>query len=143
MCDLIYIAASARVGETYAKMALFPGAGGSWTLPRRIGVARALEMFWTAELIDGAEAERIGLANKVLPDAELMPYVQKLARTIAAGAPLSARAIKRGVLAGQLMDFRQSLDFISSQLGLCRSSNDHREAVAAFFEKRAPVFRGD
>jgi 2-(1,2-epoxy-1,2-dihydrophenyl)acetyl-CoA isomerase len=143
MCDLIYIAAGARVGETYAKMALFPGAGGSWTLQRRVGVAKALEMFWTAELIDGAEAERIGLANKVLPDAELMPYVQKLARTIADGAPLSARYIKRGVLAGQQMDFRQSLDFISSQLGLCRSSNDHKEAVSAFFEKRKPVFHGN
>lgn len=142
MCDLIYIAASAKVGETYAKMALFPGAGGSWTLQRRVGVAKALEMFWTAELIDGAEAERIGLANKVLPDAELMPYVQKLANKIADGAPLSARYIKRGILAQQHMDFRQSLDFISSQLGMCRSSDDHKEAVAAFFEKRKPVFKG-
>jgi 2-(1,2-epoxy-1,2-dihydrophenyl)acetyl-CoA isomerase len=142
LCDLIYIAASARVGETYAKMALCPGAGGSWTLPRRVGVAKALELLWTAELIDGAEAERIGLANKVLPDTELMPYVQKLARTIAEGAPLSARTIKRAVLAGQHMEFRQSLDFISSQLGMCRSSDDHKEAVSAFFEKRRPVFQG-
>lgn len=142
MCDLIYVASSARVGETYAKMALFPGAGGTWSLERRVGAAKALEMFWTAELIDGAEAERIGLANKVLPDTELMPYVRKVATTIAAGAPLSTRYIKRAVLAGRHMDFRQSLDFISSQLGLCRSSDDHKEAVAAFFEKRKPVFQG-
>jgi 2-(1,2-epoxy-1,2-dihydrophenyl)acetyl-CoA isomerase len=73
MCDLRYAARSARFAETYVKMALMPGAGGAYVLPRIVGRARALEMLWTGEFIESEEAERIGLINKALPDDELMP----------------------------------------------------------------------
>lgn len=142
MCDLRYAAESARLGETYVRVGLVPGAGGTWTLPRRVGLAKALEMFWTGDLIDAREAERIGLVNKALPDAELMPYVMQVAAKIANGPPLSVRTIKRAVYQGQTIDFRTSLDLISSHYAVVTASNDHKEAVKAYLEKRKPVFTG-
>jgi 2-(1,2-epoxy-1,2-dihydrophenyl)acetyl-CoA isomerase len=141
-CDLRYAAESARLGETYVRVGLVPGAGGTWILPRRVGLAKALEMFWTGELLDAREAERIGLVNKTLPDAELMPYVMQVARRIADGPPLSIRTIKRAVYQGQAIDFRTSLDLISSHYAVVTSTHDHKEAVAAYVEKRKPSFRG-
>lgn len=143
MCDLIYMADTARVGETYVRMGLFPGAGSTWSLPRRIGYGKALELFWTGALIDAQEAERIGLADRVLPVAELMPFVHKRAAEIAANAPLSVRYMKRAVQQGQNKGLVESLDFISSQLAILASSLDHREATEAFVQKRRPIFKGE
>ena len=78
--DLRFAAASARFAETYVKVGLAPGAGGAHWLPRLVGSAKALELLWTGEAIDAAEAERIGLVNRVLPDDELMPQTMALAR---------------------------------------------------------------
>jgi 2-(1,2-epoxy-1,2-dihydrophenyl)acetyl-CoA isomerase len=142
LCDLRYAAESARLGETYVRVGLVPGAGGTWTLPRRVGTAKALEMFWTGDLLDAREAERIGLVNKVLPDDELMPYVRSVAAKIAGGPQLSIRYMKRAVYQGQAIDFRTSLDLISSHYAVITSTDDHREAVKAFTEKRKPNFSG-
>jgi enoyl-CoA hydratase/carnithine racemase len=82
-CDLRYAAASARLGETYVRVGLVPGAGGTWFLPRLVGTAKALELFWTGDLISAEEAERIGMINKVLPDEQLMDHVRTVADKIA------------------------------------------------------------
>lgn len=142
MTDLRLAAESARLGETYVKVGLVPGAGGAWFLPRLVGTAKALELFWTGDIIDAREAERIGLVNKVVPDAELMSVTRALAEKIAAGPPLSVRLVKRAVREGLRSDLRTSLDLISSHYAVAATSADHREAVAAFHEKRKPAFTG-
>jgi 2-(1,2-epoxy-1,2-dihydrophenyl)acetyl-CoA isomerase len=140
MGDIRYAAESARFAETYVKVGLVPGAGGAHFLPRLVGVAKALELFWTADFIDAAEAERIGLVNKVLPDAELMPFVRAVAAKIAHAPSLSVRFIKRAVQQGLRNDLRSNLDLISSHYAVVTAAPDHREAVEAFIAKRKPVF---
>ncbi len=141
-CDLRYAAASARLGETYVRVGLVPGAGGTWFLPRLVGTAKALELFWTGDLIDAAEAERIGIVNRVVADGELPDHVRAVALKIANGPPLSVRFIKRAVYQGTRIDLRTSLDLISSHYAVVSSSADHKEAVAAYLEKRKPKFEG-
>ncbi len=140
MGDIRYAAQSARFAETYVKVGLVPGAGGAHFLPRLVGTAKALELFWTADFIDAAEAERIGLVNKVLPDTELMPYVRAVAAKIAHAPTLSVRFIKRAVQQGLRNDLRSNLDLISSHYAVVTAAPDHREAVEAFIAKRKPVF---
>ncbi len=81
-CDIRFAAESARFAETYARMGLIPGMGGAYLLPRIVGVAKALEMFWSGDWVDAREAERIGLVNKVFPDAELMEGTYAFARRV-------------------------------------------------------------
>ncbi|MGE0718816.1 MAG: enoyl-CoA hydratase/isomerase family protein [Alphaproteobacteria bacterium] len=140
--DLRYAAEGARFAETYVRVGLVPGAGGTWYLPRVVGVAKALELFWTADFVEGAEAERIGLVNKVVPADELLPHVYGVARKIAGSATLAARLIKRAVYQGLRVDLRTSLDMISSHYAVVTAGHDHREAVEAFIEKRKPEFEG-
>src|SRR6185312_1331674 len=140
MGDIRYAAQSARFAETYVKVGLVPGAGGAHFLPRLVGTAKALELFWTAEFISAEEALRIGLVNKVLPDAELLPHVREVASRIAAGPALAIRLMKRAILQGMRNDLRGNLDLVSSHYAVVTASRDHREAVEAFIEKRAPSF---
>lgn len=141
-CDIRFAAESARFAETYAKLGLIPGMGGAWLLPRVVGVAKALELFWSTDWVDAREAERIGLVNKVWPDAELMPAALAFARKVAESAPLSVQTIKRLVRAGGDQDLTTALDMVASEMTVVRSSEDHKEAVAAFNEKRKPRFTG-
>lgn len=140
MGDIRFAAESARMAETYIKVGLISGDGGAWYLPRLVGVPRALEMLWTGDFIDAREAERIGLVNKVLPDEQLMEHTYAFARRIAAMPALTLRLMKRAVYQGLRSDLRASLDALSSHLGVISTTNDHREAVAAFNEKRPPKF---
>jgi len=99
-----------------------------------------IELFWTGDFVDAREAERLGLVNKVLPDAELMPFVRGVAAKIAAAPALSVRFIKRAVQQGMRSDLRSNLDLISSHYAVVTAGADHREAVEAFIAKRKPVF---
>ena len=139
--DLRFAAASARFAETYVAVGLAPGAGGAHWLPRLVGRARALELLWSGETVEAAEAERIGLVNRVWPDDELMPRTLAFARRLADGPTLAIRAIKRLVRAGP-GDLRADLDRAAATYGVLSGTDDHREAVAAFVEKRRPRFRG-
>ena len=141
-CDIRVCAASARFAETYSRLGLIPGAGGAYFLPRTVGVARALELLWTAEFIDAETAERIGLVNHVYPDESFLDDAMALAGRIAAAAPLSVRYIKRTVYRSLATDMLTSFDLVSSHMTVVRSSEDHVEAVEAFREKRAPEFKG-
>lgn len=142
MCDVRLLSSSARVAETYAKMGLIPGVGGAWFLPRIIGNAAALDMFWTCRWVDAQEALSLGLANRIFPEETFRDDVKAYAEQIAAAAPLSLRFIKRMVLHAQNTDLHSHLDTLSSHIALVRTSEDHKEAVAAFKEKRTPVFKG-
>jgi 2-(1,2-epoxy-1,2-dihydrophenyl)acetyl-CoA isomerase len=140
MGDIRFAAASARLGESYIKVGFVAGDGGTWFLPRIVGTAKALEMLWTGDIIDAAEAERIGLVNKVLPDDQLLPHTYEFARRLSAAPAMALRLMKRAVYQGLRMDLRASLDMISSHQGVISTTHDHREAVAAFNEKRPPRF---
>lgn len=141
-CDLRVAAESARMAETYARIGLLPGAGGAWHLPRIVGKAKALEMFWTCDFVEAQEAKAVGLVSHVWPDSELMDRALELAGKIARGAPLSNRLIKRTLEQGLRTDLWTHLDQISSHIAVVRSSEDHLEAIRAFKEKRPPVFKG-
>jgi 2-(1,2-epoxy-1,2-dihydrophenyl)acetyl-CoA isomerase len=143
MGDIRYAAESARFAETYVKVGLVPGAGGAHFLPRLVGVAKALELFWTGDFVDAREAERLGIVNKVLPDAELMPQVRALASRIARAPMLSVRLIKRAVYQGLRNDLRTSLDLVSSHYAVVTSSPDHRDAVEAFLTRQRKPKSGD
>lgn len=142
MCDLRFAADTARFAESYVRMGLVPGDGGAWFLPRIVGLDRALELLWTGDSIDAAEAARIGLVTRVCPADELQERTYAFAARLAAGPPLAIRMIKRAVYQGLRCDLRSALDMISSHIALAIQSDDHQEGVRAFREKRPPRFTG-
>ncbi|MCL6634578.1 MAG: enoyl-CoA hydratase/isomerase family protein [Peptococcaceae bacterium] len=142
MCDLRIASDKATFAESYVRMALVPGDGGAFFLPRLVGLPKALEMLWTGEMIDAGEALRIGLVNRVVPADQLEEATRELARKLAEGPQLSIRMIKRLVYQGLRSDLRTALDTVSSHMAVITSTEDHKEAVNAFFEKRKPVFKG-
>jgi 2-(1,2-epoxy-1,2-dihydrophenyl)acetyl-CoA isomerase len=125
-CDIRFAAESARFAETYARMGLIPGVGGAWLLPRLIGKAKALELFWGCDWVEARDAERLGLVNKVFPDAELMEGTYVFACKMAAGAPLAVQTIKRVMRLGMDQDFASALDLVASNMTVVRSSEDTR-----------------
>ena len=142
MGDIRFAAESARMAETYIKVGLIAGDGGTWFLPRLVGIPKALELLWTGDFIDAREAERIGLVNKAVPDEQLMDHTYAFAKRLAAQPIQTLRMMKRAVYQGGRMDLRTALDMVSSHLGVISTTDDHREAVAAFNEKRPAKFTG-
>ena len=142
MCDLRFAAEGVRFSEGYVKVGLIPGDGDTYFLPRLVGPARALELLWTGDFFDAQEAHRLGIVNRVLPPDQLMPAVYELAGRLANGPTVAIRMTKRAVYQGLRMDLRAHLDLISSHMGLIRQTEDHREGVRAFADKRPPEFKG-
>ena len=138
-CDLIVASDRAKFGELFG---LVPDGGGTWLLSRVIGLARAKELIFTAEIIDAAEAGRIGLVNRVVPVAELETTTRALAEKIAAGPPAVLRMAKHMVNRAATSDLAGALDLEAFSQGVAISSEDHQEGLAAFFEKRPPKFTG-
>lgn len=142
MCDLRFAARSARFAEAYIRVGLIPGNGGCYFLPRIVGVASALEMLWTGEFIDADEALRIGLVNRVYDDDKLMAETAAFAARLAAGPSIQQRLIKKLVYQSLRTDLRTSLELVSSHMAVVQSTDDYREAIQAYKEKRAPKFKG-
>jgi enoyl-CoA hydratase/carnithine racemase len=136
MCDLRIMARSATLAETYINVGLIAGDGGTYYLPRLIGIPRALELFWTGRVVDADEAERIGLVSRVVADEALMPVTYELARAIAAQPFEAVRAYKRAVYQGMTMSLDAHLDMVSSHTSLLRDTPEHRERVEAFLQRR-------
>jgi len=136
MCDLRIMAQTATMAESYINVGLIAGDGGTWYLPRLIGTARALELCWTGRVIDAAEAERIGLVNRVVPEGEALSAAKELARTIAAQPFEAVRAYKRSIYQGMTMTLASHLDMVSSHTSILRETPDHRERVAAFLDRK-------
>jgi enoyl-CoA hydratase/carnithine racemase len=142
MCDVRVASEEARFSTGYVKVGLVPGDGDTYFLPRLVGPAKALELLWTAEFIDAAEALRLGIVNRVVPPAELREATYALARQIAEGPQIPIRMIKRLVYQNVRLDLRTHLDLVSSHMAIARQTADHAEGVAAFKEKRSPRFQG-
>ena len=140
--DIIYASDTARFSEIFAKRGLTVDFGGTYVLPRLVGLHRAKELAFTADIIPAAEAERIGLVNKVLPAAELMAAVGDLARRLAQGAPTALALIKESLNRGVLSSVEQALAYEAQAQALCFGTEDITEAMAAFVEKREPRFSG-
>ncbi len=142
-CDLRLCSDRARFGEVFVKRGLMPDGGGTWTLPRLVGLGRSLEMSFTGELVEAAEAKAIGLVNRVFPAAQLEAAASDFLRSLAAGPPLVHRTVKAALYAAQEGSFEAALEAeVRGQLQLLQS-RDFMEGVAAFLEKRPPHFTGE
>lgn len=141
-CDLIIASDNARFGLVFSRIGLGPDWGSSYFVPRLIGPAKAKELFFTGKLIDAHEAERIGLINQVVPDAQLESTVHTLAQQLADGPTKAIGMAKLLVSQGMEKDLLSVMDYESFAAGLLSQTEDHKEGLAAFMEKRSPKYKG-
>ncbi len=139
-CDYRIAAEGAKFSESFVRIGLHPDWGGTWLLPRLVGRSRALEILMTGRMVDVAEALAIGMIDRIASDA--VAESGQFARTLAAAPPIALAGIKRALLASELNGLRAQIDVESEHQLACFQSKDAAEGMAAFFEKRAPVFRG-
>jgi 2-(1,2-epoxy-1,2-dihydrophenyl)acetyl-CoA isomerase len=141
-CDIRIAADNARLLEAFARIGLVPDGGGAYTLPRLIGLGRALEMALLADEVSGPEAERIGLVNRCVPLAELEQTTRALAKRLAKGPTRTYGLIKELLYTSLEMDLQASLHLEGQLQDAASATADHREGVDAFLHKRAAVFTG-
>lgn len=142
LADIRVAADNAVFGATFLKIGLVPGDGGSWILPRVIGYQRAAELVFTADTIDAATALNWGLVSKVVPAASLMDEARALAGRICRQPPDVLRMTKKLMREGQNVSFDTIMEMSAAYQALAHLTEDHKEAVSAFFEKRAPDYKG-
>jgi enoyl-CoA hydratase len=141
-CDFIYAARNAKLGLPEVKLGVIPGFGGTQRLPRRVGPAKAKEMIFTGEMIDAEEALRIGLVDAVHAPEALLGEVAKTAARIAKNGPLAVAAAKRLVHMGQSMSLEAAVTLEQRTFAGLFASEDQKEGMAAFLDKRPAKFRG-
>src|SRR4051812_6098314 len=141
-CHLRIASDAAKFGQPEVKLGLIPGYGGTQRLPRLVGKGRALQLLMTGEVIDAAEALRIGLVNKVVPAADLLKTANDMMKAMLANAPLALAGCIEAVNRGYDLSIGDALAMEATAFGLLFSSEDKREGTRAFLEKRAPSFKG-
>lgn len=139
-CDMRIAAENARFGQPEINIGTLPGFGGSQRLPRLVGKGRALEMILTGDMIDAQEAWRIGLVNKVVPASELMAAANAVAHKLAGKSLMALKLCKEVVVNGLEMDLDRACSYEADLFALSFATADQQEGMAAFLEKRAPVF---
>jgi len=142
LADMRLAADNAVFGATFLRIGLVPGDGGSWILPRTIGHARAAELFFTGDTIDAQTALAWGLVSRVVPAATLMDEARALAARIVRQPPDVLRMTKRMMREGQNVSFDIIMEMSAAYQSLAHLTEDHQEAVAAFFDKRPGVYKG-
>jgi 2-(1,2-epoxy-1,2-dihydrophenyl)acetyl-CoA isomerase len=142
-CDIVIASERAAFIEAFGRVGLVPDTGSSWFLPRLVGPARAAEMFFTADTVDAATAERIGLINRVVPAERLMDEANALASRLARSAPIALALAKRALNRALDSGLEDALEFEAQLQSVAGRSKDHAEGVAAFVEKREADFRGE
>ena len=141
-CDIRIAADSAKLNPGFAKRGILPESGGTWLLPRLVGYAKAAEIAFSGRTLSASEALGYGLVNQVVPAADLGSISLAMAADVAANAPLAVRAIKRMMRAGESETFEQNVHHVFLQLLPLLRTNDFQEGVAAFIERRDPLFTG-
>lgn len=141
-CDLLIASESARFAEIFVKRGLTVDFGGTWLLPRIVGLQRARDLAMTGRIIDAGEAEEIGLVTRVVASGQLEATVNGVADALAVGAPLAQSVIKRALDRSSSMTFEQALSFEEQAQAVLLASEDLTEGAAAFVEKRPPDFKG-
>lgn len=141
-CDVAVASDRARFSEIFVRRGLTVDFGGTWLLPRRIGLARAKELALTGRMLSAGEALAYGIVSRVVPADDLAEAASQIARELAAGAPLAQRFIKTGFDRAFEMTFDQALAFESQAQSVCATSEDVVEGVMAFLQKREPEFKG-
>lgn len=141
-CDMRIASENARFGQPEINVGLIPGGGGTQRLPRLVGWGKAKELMYTGRAIDAAEAERIGLVDKVVPQDKLEETVMELAKNIASKSSIIISLIKKAVNRGMYTDLAAGLDYEKGNFSLCFTTEDHKEGITAFLEKRKAEFKG-
>ena len=141
-CDMRIASERARLGTAYARVGYGGDYGTTWQLTRLVGPAKAKELFFLPDMLNAEEALRLGLVNRVVPEDRLMDEAMEIAERIASGPLVSYRYMKANINAAVTADFRTLLDREAETHLRCGETEDHAEGVAAFMEKREPVFKG-
>jgi enoyl-CoA hydratase/carnithine racemase len=141
-CTLRVASENARFGQPEVKLGIIPGYGGTQRLSRLVGKGRAMEMILTGEMVTAQEAFRIGLVNRVVPETDLIPAAELMARKMAANAPLAVKFSIDAVNHGMEMTQREGEFLEATLFGLCCGTGDMKEGTRAFLEKRPPKFLG-
>ena len=141
-CDLRVAGKSARITTAFLKIGLSGDWGGTWTLTRLVGTAKAREMYFMPDMVGADEALQLGIVNKVVEDDQLRAATMEMARRIADMPQVAVAATKRNLFAAETESFATTLDMEAYNQARCSQTEDHREAVMAFKEKRRPVFKG-
>ncbi len=139
-CHIRIMADRARIGQPETNLGIIPGWGGTQRLPRLVGPAKAIELILTGDMINAQEAYRLGLANKVVPAGQVLQEAKGLAKKIAGKSALTNRAVLGAVVNGLRMPIDEGLKVELEQIGQLFGSNDAREGLTAFVEKRQPKF---
>jgi enoyl-CoA hydratase len=139
-CDFRIVAEKAKFGQPEINLGLIPGAGGTQRLPRLIGTSKAKEMIFLGEMVDASTAEKLGLANKVVPQELLMAEAEEMANKLAAKPAVALKLAKQAINSGVNMDLTSALKFEVQAFVTVYASDDCKEGTNAFLEKRKPCF---
>ncbi|MFU8795589.1 MAG: enoyl-CoA hydratase/isomerase family protein [Dethiobacteria bacterium] len=142
MCDLIYAAESAKFGMAFIKVGAIPDCGALYYLPRLVGLQKAKELVFRGSNINAAEAKRIGIVNEIMTDDELVPEVMKVAKNLAEGPSVALAQAKEILNASSSLSLEAVMEMEIYAQSFCFQTEDHKEGVIAFLEKRKPVFKG-
>ncbi len=142
LCDIRIAAETARIGDLHVNRSVIADNGGLYLLPRLIGWAKACELYFSGQMIDGKEAESIGLVNKAVPQEQLEAVTWEMATNIAKQAPLAVQLAKRAMRDGLTSDLKALQDHAFLILSMLFQTEDFKEATKAFLERREPEFQG-
>jgi len=140
-CDIRIAAESSKLGFPEINLGIIPGFGGTQRLPKVVGIGKAKEMIFTGKTIDAREAEKIGLVNKVVADGELLNTVKELADNIASKSGFALKLAKESINKGFAEHLETGVIIENNAFSLCFSTDDQKEGMSAFLEKRKPVFK--